>query len=70
MRKQTEAYGEIGQDDTFVHVARFFDSVRQHKPAVEDGIMGHHAAAAAHMVNLSLRQRRPLDWNFTTDALG
>jgi len=53
-----------------VHMARFFDSVRQHKPAVEDGVMGHHAAAAAHMVNLSLRQRRPLDWNFTTDALG
>ena len=69
MRKQSEAFGEIGQDATFVHVARFFDSVRQHKPAVEDGIMGHHAAAAAHMVNLSLRQRRPLDWNFTTDTL-
>ena len=69
MRKQSETYGEIGQDDTFVHVGRFFDSVRQHKPAVEDGVMGHHAAAAAHMVNLSLRQRRPLDWNFTTDAL-
>jgi len=69
MRKQSEAFGEIGQDATFVHVARFFDSVRQHKPAVEDGVMGHHAAAAAHMVNLSLRQRRPLDWSFTTDAL-
>jgi hypothetical protein len=32
--------------------------------------MGHHAAAAAHMINLSLRQRRPLDWNAATDALG
>ena len=41
----------------------------QHKPAVEDAVMGHHAAAAAHMVNLSLRQRRPLDWNFATDTL-
>jgi predicted dehydrogenase len=70
VRKQSETFDEIGQDATFVHMARFFDSVRQHKPAVEDGVMGHHAAAAAHMVNLSLRQRRPLDWNFTTDALG
>jgi len=70
VRKQSETFDEIGQDATFVHMARFFDSVRQHKPAVEDGPMGHHAAAAAHMVNLSLRQRRPLDWNFTTDALG
>ena len=70
VRKQSETFDEIGQDATFVHMTRFFDSVRQHKPAVEDGVMGHHAAAAAHMVNLSLRQRRPLDWNFATDALG
>ena len=69
VRKQTESYGEIGRDATFVHVARFFDSVRQHKPAVEDAVMGHHAAAAAHMVNVSLRQRRPLDWNFATDTV-
>jgi predicted dehydrogenase len=70
MRKQSESQSEIGQDATFVHMARFFESVRQHKPAVEDGVMGHHAAAAAHMINLSLRQRRPLDWNAATDALG
>ena len=30
---------------------------------VQDGVMGHRAAAAAHMVNLSLRQGRPLEWN-------
>jgi len=70
MRKQGETFGEIGQGSTFVHVARFFDSVRQGRPAVEDGLTGHHAAAAAHMINLSLRQRRPLDWNFATDVLG
>jgi predicted dehydrogenase len=69
MRKENEAYGEIGPDATFIHVSRFFESVRQNKPAVEDGSTGHHAAAAAHMVNLSLRQKRPLDWNFATDLL-
>ena len=69
MRTRSEVYGEDGQDATFVHMARFFDSVRQHKPAVEDAVMGHHAAAAAHMVNLSLRQRRPLDWNFATETV-
>ena len=69
MRRQSESQSEIGQDATFVHMARFFDSVRQHKPAVEDGVMGHHAAAAAHMVNLSLRQRRALDWNFATETV-
>ena len=69
VRTRSEVYGEDGQDATFVHMARFFESVRQHKPAVEDGVMGHHAAAAAHMVNLSLRQRRPLDWNFATETV-
>jgi predicted dehydrogenase len=70
VRKQSEAYGEIGQDSTFVHMSRFFEAVRNNKPVVEDGPTGHHAAAAAHMVNLSLRQRKPLDWNFTTDLVG
>jgi predicted dehydrogenase len=69
VRKQSEAYGEIGQDSTFVHMSRFFEAVRNNKPVVEDGPTGHHAAAAAHMVNLSLRQRKPLDWNFATDLL-
>jgi predicted dehydrogenase len=63
MRKTSEAYDEVGQDATEVHVARFFDSVRSGKPVVEDGETGHRAAAAAHMVNLSLRQGRPLEWN-------
>jgi predicted dehydrogenase len=69
VRTRSEVYGEDGQEATFVHMSRFFESVRQKKPAVEDGPMGHHAAAAAHMVNLSLRQKRPLEWNFATDLL-
>jgi predicted dehydrogenase len=63
IRKSSEAFDEIGQGSTEVHVARFFDAVRGGKPPVQDGVMGHHAAAAAHMVNLSIRQRRPLESN-------
>jgi hypothetical protein len=63
MRRSTESFAEVGKDATEVHVARFFEAVRGGKPPVEDGVMGHHAAAAAHMVNLSIRQRRPLEWN-------
>jgi len=63
MRKESEAFGEVGHDATSVHMARFFDSVRTGKPSVQDGERGHRAAAAAHMVNLSIRQRRPLEWD-------
>jgi hypothetical protein len=66
MRKESEAFGELGRESTFVHMARFFESARTGKPSVEDGQRGHFAAAAAHLVNLSIRQRRPMEWNFTT----
>ena len=70
MRKESEAFGEVGQDATFVHMSRFFESARLGKPVVEDGPMGHRAAAAAHLVNLSIRQRRPMDWNAATGQVG
>jgi predicted dehydrogenase len=66
MRKESEAFGEVGQEATFVHMARFFESARLGKPIVEDGATGHRAAAAAHLVNQSIRQRRPMDWNAAT----
>src|SRR6266702_2326895 len=66
MRRESEAFGEIGREATAVHMARFFESARTGKPAFEDGQRGHFAAAAAHLVNLSIRQRRPLEWNFTS----
>ena len=34
----------------------------------EDAVVGHHAAAAAHMVNLSVRQRRLVEWDFAADT--
>jgi predicted dehydrogenase len=68
MRKESEALGEIGKDATAVHVARFFDSVRTRKPSVQDGSRGHHAAAAAHMVNESIRRNRAVEWDFAADV--
>ena len=56
-------------DSTFIHVARFFDSVRTRKPPVEDGARGHHAAAVAHMVNESIRREAPVSWDFEKDVL-
>jgi len=69
MREESETFGEVGPDATVIHMARFFESVRGGKPVVEDGTTGHHAAAAAHLVNASIRQRRPVEWDFAADRM-
>jgi len=50
-------------DATALHLANFFDSVRTRKPAYETAEVGHHAAAAGHMVNLSYRSGKRMLWD-------
>lgn len=69
MQGQGESWEEVGPDSTTIHMARFFDSVRTRKPSVQDGRMGHHAAAVAHMVNESIRRQAPVRWDFARDVL-
>jgi predicted dehydrogenase len=69
MQAQGETWQEVGPDSTEIHMARFFDSVRTRKPSVQDGRMGHHAAAVAHMVNASIRRQAPVRWDFAKDVL-
>jgi predicted dehydrogenase len=65
-----ETYAEVGEDATKVHMARFFESVRARRPPVEDGDQGHRAAAAAHLVNESVRKGgRPLEWDAASGAI-
>ncbi len=69
MQGRGESWTEVGPDSTVTHVARFFESIRTHKPPVEDGRAGHHAAAVAHMVNESIKRRAPVAWDFERDLL-
>ena len=69
MQDQGESWSEVGPDSTVIHVARFFESIRTHKPSVEDGRAGHHAAAVAHMVNESIKRKAPVAWDFEKDVL-
>jgi predicted dehydrogenase len=64
-----ETLEEVGEDATKVHLARFFESVRTRKAPVEDGERGHRAAAAAHLVNESVRQGRPVEWDGAKGAM-
>jgi hypothetical protein len=62
-----QQFGEQGQDATVAHFRHWAESIRTRKPYWEDAAAGHHAAACAHMVNLSARQRRLVEWDFGRD---
>jgi len=50
-------------DATVLHLASFFDSIRTRQPGYETAEVGHHAAAAGHMVNLSCRTGKRIVWD-------
>lgn len=68
MKESREVWNEWGQDATLVHLARFFDAVRSRTAPVEDAMVGHRAAAVAHLVNQSIREKRPIEWDFRRDT--
>ena len=57
-----ETWDQIGLDSTTVHMGNFATAVRSRQQPAENATVGHHAAAAAHMVNLSVRQKRFVEW--------
>jgi len=50
-------------DATVLHLANFIEAVRTRQPSYETGEVGHHAAAAGHMVNLSYRSGKRMVWD-------
>jgi predicted dehydrogenase len=59
----TESWRAEGRDDTYTHIANFFSSVKSRRQPIEDALFGHRAAACAHMVNRSIRDRRVVEWD-------
>jgi predicted dehydrogenase len=68
-KREGEKFSVPGEDATVAHFANFFESVRTRKPYWEDATAGHHAAACAHLVNLSARQRKMAEWDFKKDDI-
>lgn len=50
-------------DATVLHLANFMDAVRTRQASYETAEVGHHAAAAGHMVNLSYRSGKRMLWD-------
>jgi predicted dehydrogenase len=63
-----ESWQHQGQDPDLIHLGNFIAAVRSRQQPYENAVVGHHAAAAAHMVNMSLRQRRAVEWDFSGDT--
>jgi predicted dehydrogenase len=68
-RKQPEKFKDDGPEPTFAHFGHFFDSIRTRKPYWEDATAAHHAASCAHLINMSAKERRSVEWDFTKDDL-
>ena len=64
-----ETWHAEGRDDTYTHIDNFFTSVRTRKPPVEDALYGHRAAACAHMVNRSIREKRLVEWDAAAERM-
>ena len=59
---RTETWRAEGRDDDHTHIANFVSSVKTRTQPVEDAVFGHRAAACAHMVNQSIREKRIVEW--------
>ncbi len=64
-----ETWRSEGRDDTYTHIANFFASVKARKQPVEDAVFGHRAAACAHMVNRSIREKRMVEWDAAAERM-
>ena len=62
-------YRAEGPDATALHMAEFFDCVRTRKQCSENAEVGHHAAAAGHMVNLSYRTGKRILWDASSGTV-
>jgi len=65
----TESWRAEGRDDTYLHIANFLASVRSRRQPVEDALFGHRAAACAHMVNRSIREKRLVEWDAAAERM-
>ena len=68
-RKPPVRFKDEGPEPTVAHFGHFFDSVRSRQPYWENEVAGHHAAACAHMINLSAQERRVVAWDFAKDLI-
>ena len=59
-----EQYTEVGQGSDILHMANFLKAVRTRQQPNEPALLGHRAAACAHLVNASAKTGEMTFWDF------
>src|SRR5215510_8370397 len=62
-----ERWSGVGRNSVMLHFENFQKAVRERKQPVEDVYAGHRAAAVAHMVNLSAKNKKQVFWDRSRD---
>ncbi|MFN7925825.1 MAG: Gfo/Idh/MocA family oxidoreductase [Bryobacteraceae bacterium] len=64
-----EKLQQLGVDMTVPHLQAWVNGIRTRKGHWEDATVGHRSAGCAHMVNLSARERRMVEWDLAKDDI-
>lgn len=59
----------IGVEATLSHMTGWVEGMRTRKAPYEDALVGHRAAACAHMVNESVRRKQMIQWDFEREDI-
>jgi predicted dehydrogenase len=62
-----EQFTEVGLNADILHMANFFKSVRTRQEPNEPALIGHRAAACAHLINDSARKGQLTAWDFAKE---
>ncbi|MBL8212180.1 MAG: Gfo/Idh/MocA family oxidoreductase [Bryobacterales bacterium] len=69
LKTTSQRFEAQGADSTEIHLAAWLSSIRTRKDPYENALTGHRAAACAHMVNLAVKQRRMVEWDFEKEDI-
>ncbi|MFN7928698.1 MAG: Gfo/Idh/MocA family oxidoreductase [Blastocatellia bacterium] len=64
-----ERWEEIGYGDAVPHIQNFVSAIKTRQQPYENAVVGHRAAAVAHMVNLSAKHKKPVVWDRDKDKV-
>lgn len=67
--QSVESWEEQGRDATLTHMESFFNTVRTRMHPVEDALTGHRAAAVAHLINLSYKRKKIVEWDYSKETV-